>query len=63
MGTVIRSGGQLNEGQTLLHYDLRTTVYDSSVKTQATFMVRIYFNNGKRWVGGESPSKSSACYP
>ncbi|GKZ85559.1 hypothetical protein AnigIFM56816_011527 [Aspergillus niger] len=49
MGTVIRSGGQLNEGQTLLHYDLRTTVYDSSVKTQAAFKVRIYFEDGKQW--------------
>jgi len=59
MGTVIRSGGQLNEGQTLLHYDLRTTVYDSSVKTQATFMVRIYFKNGKRWANFSSITTQS----
>lgn len=59
MGTVIRSGGQLNEGQTLLHYDLRTTVYDSSVKTQATFMVRIYFTNGKQWANFPSITPQS----
>ncbi|RHZ44419.1 uncharacterized protein CDV56_101774 [Aspergillus thermomutatus] len=59
MGTVICSGGQLNKGQTLLHYDLRTTVYDSSVKTQATFIVRIYFKNGKQWANFPSITPQS----
>ncbi|KAF5855598.1 hypothetical protein ETB97_008887 [Aspergillus alliaceus] len=49
LGTVICSGGRLDEGQTLLYYDLRSTVYDSSVNSQATFTVRIYFKNGRRW--------------
>jgi hypothetical protein len=49
LGIVVRSGGCLNSGTTLLHYDLHTTVYDSSAKARTSFTVRIYFKNGRRW--------------
>jgi hypothetical protein len=48
-GMVEGSGGQLNDGPTLLHYNLRTTVYDSSTRTHSTFMISVYLKNGKRW--------------
>jgi hypothetical protein len=48
-GTVTHSGGTLNRGATLLHYDLQVAVYNNFTKTQATFMVRAYFKNGRRW--------------
>jgi hypothetical protein len=32
-----------------LHYDLQTTVYDPSNRIAVTFVVSIYFRNGKRW--------------
>ena len=49
LGVVRGGGGQLNTGSTLLHYDLETTVYDTSSKSSVTFTVCIYFWNGKRW--------------
>ena len=48
-GMVEGSGGQLNDGLTLLHYDLRTTVYDASTRAQSTFLISVYLKNGKRW--------------
>lgn len=49
LGIVRSGGGQLNNGSTLLHYDLETNVYDLSKKASVTFTVSIYFRNGNRW--------------
>lgn len=49
LGIVRGEGGQLNNGSTLLHYDLETKVYDLSNKASVTFTVSIYFRNGNRW--------------
>ncbi|KAJ5904789.1 uncharacterized protein N7473_001705 [Penicillium subrubescens] len=49
LGIVRSEGGQLNNGSTLLHYDLETNVYDLSNKASVTFTVSIYFRNGNRW--------------
>lgn len=47
---IVRSGeGQLNNGSTLLHYDLETNVYDPSNKASVAFTVSFYFKNGNRW--------------
>lgn len=49
LGIVLERGGQLNDGPTLLHYRLQTTVYNSSARTYHTFPVTAYFKNGQRW--------------
>jgi hypothetical protein len=49
LGIVQNGGGQLNNGSTLLHYDLETNVYDVPNKASVTFTVSIYFRNGNRW--------------
>lgn len=49
LGIVRGGAGQLNNGSTLLHYDLETKVYDLSNKSSVTFTVSIYFRNGNRW--------------
>lgn len=50
LGTVGESGGNINNGATLFHYNLDITVYVPSTRSQVTFPLRIYFKNGKRWV-------------
>jgi hypothetical protein len=49
LGIVRTGGGQLNNGRTLLYYDLETNVYDPLNKVSVTFTVSIYFRNGNRW--------------
>jgi hypothetical protein len=49
LGIVRSGGGQLNNGPTLLHYDLETNVYDLPNKASVAFTVSIYFRNGNRW--------------
>jgi hypothetical protein len=43
------AGGELNNGFTLLHYDLETNVDDPCKNASVTFTVSIYFRNGNRW--------------
>lgn len=47
---VSQRGGELNNGPTLLHYRLQSTVYNSSSRSQHTFPITAYFKNGQRWV-------------
>lgn len=49
LGVVLDRGGQLNDGPTLLHYRLQTTVYNASTRSQHTFPITAYFKNGQRW--------------
>lgn len=49
LGTIIGHGGQLNDGPTLLHYRLQSTVYNSSSRSHHTFLLTAYFKNGQRW--------------
>jgi hypothetical protein len=49
LGTVNDRGGQLNNGSTLLHYRMQTTVYNNSTRTNNTFPITAYFKNGQRW--------------
>jgi hypothetical protein len=49
LGVVLERGGQLNDGPTLLHYRLQTTVYNTSTRTHHTFPITAYFKNGQRW--------------
>jgi hypothetical protein len=48
-GTVIRSGGAMNRGATLMHYDFRVVTYTPGGKPPAQFTIRAYLKNGKRW--------------
>jgi hypothetical protein len=48
-GTVIRSGGGMNRGPTLLFYNFRFMTYNSATRTHAKFTIRAYLKNGKRW--------------
>jgi hypothetical protein len=50
LGVVTTRGGQLNNGSTLLHYGLQSTVYNNSSRTEHTFPITAYFKNGPRWV-------------
>jgi hypothetical protein len=50
LGIVEKCGGRLNDGPTLLHYDLQATVYDSSSRDQITFPISVYLKNGNRWI-------------
>lgn len=46
LGTVVgRFNGRLNDGPTLLSYQLEVTVYSASTRSQVTFLVRIYLKN------------------
>ncbi|GFG21446.1 hypothetical protein IFM5058_11047 [Aspergillus udagawae] len=56
LGTVCERGGQLNNGSTLLHYRLQSTVYHTSNRTHHTFPITAYFKNGQRWVNFPSLS-------
>ncbi|KAF9884019.1 hypothetical protein FE257_002407 [Aspergillus nanangensis] len=56
LGTVCERGGQLNNGSTLLHYGLQSTVYHTSNRTHHTFSLTAYFKNGQRWVNFPSLS-------
>lgn len=56
LGTVCERGGQLNNGSTLLHYRLQSTVYHTSTRTHHTFPLTAYFKNGQRWVNFPSLS-------
>ena len=56
LGTVLERGGQLNDGPTLLHYRLQSTVYNSSSRTYHTFPISAYFKNGQRWANFPSLS-------
>ncbi|KAL2867543.1 uncharacterized protein BJX67DRAFT_380897 [Aspergillus lucknowensis] len=56
LGTVCERGGQLNNGSTLLHYRLQSTVYHTSNRTHHTFPLTAYFKNGQRWVNFPSLS-------
>ncbi|CAG8878830.1 unnamed protein product [Penicillium nalgiovense] len=49
LGVVLERGGQLNDGPTLLHYRLQTTVYNTSTRIHHTFPITAYFKNGQRW--------------
>lgn len=60
---MVRSGGgQLNNGSTLLHYDLETHVYDLSNKTSVVVPVSIYFRNGNRWANFPSLASQSRIF-
>jgi hypothetical protein len=48
LGTVLERGGQLNDGPTLLHYRLQSTVYNSSSRSHHTFLLTAYFKKGQR---------------
>ncbi|KAF7586548.1 hypothetical protein BBP40_008688 [Aspergillus hancockii] len=50
LGIVNERGGQLNNGPTLLHYQLQSTVYNTSSRNLHTFPITAYFKNGHRWV-------------
>ncbi|KAJ5394721.1 hypothetical protein N7509_006508 [Penicillium cosmopolitanum] len=47
LGIVLERGGQLNDGPTLLHYRLQTTVYNTSDRAHHTFPVTAYFKSGR----------------
>ncbi|KAJ6027440.1 hypothetical protein N7460_012257 [Penicillium canescens] len=49
LAIVLERGGQLNDGQNLLHYRLQTTVYNPSTRSSHTFPITAYFKNGQRW--------------
>jgi hypothetical protein len=49
LGTVLKRGGQLNDGPTLLHYRLQSTVYNSLSRSHHSFLLTAYFKNGQRW--------------
>lgn len=56
LGTICERGGQLNNGSTLFHYRLQSTVYHTSSQTHHTFPLPAYFNNGQLWVNFPSLS-------
>jgi hypothetical protein len=59
MGTIGQSGGELNSGATLLHFELSSSVYNSATRTASHFSVTCYFANGKRWEKFPLPSMQS----
>jgi hypothetical protein len=59
MGTVGHSGGQLNSGSTLLHFEVSSLVYNSATKSVSHFSVACYFADGKRWEKSPPPSMQS----
>jgi hypothetical protein len=56
LGTICERGGQLNNGSTLLHYRLQSTVCHTSNRTHHTFPLTAYFKNGQRWLNFPSLS-------
>jgi hypothetical protein len=62
LGTVIEREGQLNNGPTLLHYHLQSTVYNSSTRTTHTFRITAYLKNGPRWVNFPSLTPNSQVF-
>lgn len=59
MGVTGASGGELNSGPELLHFELLTSVYNTATKNASEFSVSCYFANGKRWVNFPMPSSQS----
>ncbi|KAJ5144283.1 hypothetical protein N7526_001791 [Penicillium atrosanguineum] len=49
LGAVLERGGQLNDGPTLLHYRLQSTVYNNSSRSHHAFLLTAYLKNGQRW--------------
>ncbi|KAN0068200.1 hypothetical protein V8E54_013770 [Elaphomyces granulatus] len=61
-GAVVRSGGAMNRGATLLHYDFKICTYNSATKTQAQFTIRAYLkNDGFTFLGSnDGPAQHSS---